>query len=71
MNIIAIDIGNTTITAGLFLDNIEAGMEKTSGNKPEELAEVLTGYLQRVPCKPAVDGYSKKNRAGTIGRKSS
>jgi len=61
MNIIAIDIGNTNITAGLFLDGIEAGIEKTSGSKPEELAEVLTGYWNRIPFARASKDKTKRD----------
>ncbi|MFA5291669.1 MAG: type III pantothenate kinase [Phycisphaerae bacterium] len=61
MNLIAIDIGNTNITAGLFLDGIEAGIEKTSGNKPEELAEVLTGYWNRIPFSKASKDKTKRD----------
>ena len=61
MNLIAIDIGNTNITAGLFLEDIEAGMEKVSGSKIEELAEILTGYWQRVPFSRASSDKTKRD----------
>jgi type III pantothenate kinase len=64
MNLIAIDIGNTTITAGLFLDDIEAGIEKTSGDKTEELAEVLTNFWQRMPF--VMTAKDKTKREGVI-----
>ncbi len=61
MNIIAIDIGNTTITAGLFLNDIEAGMEKVSGDNIEELTEVLTNHWQRVPIANASKDKTKRD----------
>jgi type III pantothenate kinase len=61
MNIIAIDIGNTSITAGLFLNDMEAGMEKTSGNNIEELTEVLTNHWQRVPFAAASKDKTKRD----------
>lgn len=60
MNLIAVDIGNTNITAGLFLEDIEAGIEKVSGDKPEELAEVLKNFWQRAPFVKAGEGKDKK-----------
>lgn len=66
MNLIAIDIGNTNITAGLFLEDIEAGMEKTSGDKPDELADVLTNFWQRVPFVKAGQGKDKKRDARVL-----
>jgi type III pantothenate kinase len=61
MNLIAIDIGNTNITAELFLDDIEAGMEKVSGSKPEELAEVLKNYWDRIPVSKAAKDKTKRD----------
>jgi len=66
MNIIAIDIGNTNITAGLFLEDIEAGIEKTSGDKPEVLAEVLKNYWERAPFVKAGEGKDKKRDARVV-----
>lgn len=61
MNIIAIDIGNTSITAGLFLNDMEAGMEKVSGDNIEELTEVLTNHWQRVPLAAASKDKTKRD----------
>lgn len=61
MNIIAIDIGNTSITAGLFLDGIEAGIEKTSGSNQQELAAVLKNYWDRVPLVKASKDKTKRD----------
>jgi type III pantothenate kinase len=66
MNIIAIDIGNTNITAGLFLEDIEAGIEKTSGDKPEELTAVLENFWQRVPFVKAGKDKDKKRDARIV-----
>jgi type III pantothenate kinase len=49
MNIIAIDIGNTNITAGLFIDNAEVMIEKTAGDNSEELAKILKSFWQKIP----------------------
>ncbi|PKL51230.1 MAG: hypothetical protein CVV39_00185 [Planctomycetes bacterium HGW-Planctomycetes-1] len=53
MNLIAIDIGNTNITAGLFLDDTQAGMGKTGGDNLQALAEVLKNYWDRIPASKA------------------
>ncbi|OQA03423.1 MAG: Type III pantothenate kinase [Planctomycetes bacterium ADurb.Bin401] len=66
MNLIAIDIGNTNITAGLFLEDIEAGIEKTSGDKPDELAEVLSNFWSRVPFVKAKEAKDKKRDARIV-----
>jgi type III pantothenate kinase len=64
MNIIAVDIGNTNITTGLFVDDIEAGMEKTKGENAEEFAAVLKNYWDRIPLAKA--GKDKTKRDGVI-----
>jgi type III pantothenate kinase len=64
MNLIAIDIGNTNITAGLFLRDSEAAMEKTSGDKPEELTAVLKNYWDRIPL--AKSSKDKTKHDGVI-----
>ncbi len=61
MNLIAIDIGNTNITAGLFLDGIEAGIEKTSGSNQQEITEVLKNYWDRVPLAKASKDKTKRD----------
>lgn len=66
MNILAIDIGNTNITAALFLEDIEAGIEKTSGDKPIELAEVLKNFWQRVPFVKSGPDKDKKRDARIV-----
>jgi len=49
VNIIAIDIGNTNITAGLFIDSTEAMIEKIAGDNSEELAKILKSFWQKIP----------------------
>ncbi|OHB51837.1 MAG: hypothetical protein A2Y10_18175 [Planctomycetes bacterium GWF2_41_51] len=66
MNLIAIGIGNTNITAGLYLEDIEAGMEKTSGDRPDELTEVLSNFWQRVPFVKAGQNKDKKRDARIV-----
>ena len=59
MNIIAIDIGNTNITAGLFIDNTETIMEKVAGDS-DELAPILKTYWQKIPFVKAGNDKDKK-----------
>jgi type III pantothenate kinase len=61
MNIIAIDIGNTNITAGLFVDNAEVMIEKIAGGKLEELAAVLKNYWDRIPLAKASKDKTKRD----------
>lgn len=61
MNIIAIDIGNTNITAGLFIDNTETMMEKISGGNSEELASILKTYWQKIPFVKSGKDKDKKH----------
>jgi type III pantothenate kinase len=61
MNIIAIDIGNTNITAGLFIDNAEIMMEKIDGGDSEELASILKTYWQKIPFVKAGKDKDKKH----------
>lgn len=65
MNIIAIDIGNTNITAGLFIDNTEAMIEKIAGGNWEELAKILKLFWQKIPFVKAGKDKDKK-RDGII-----
>jgi type III pantothenate kinase len=61
MNIIAIDIGNTNITAGLFIDNTEAMIEKIAGDNSEELAKILKSFWQKIPFVKAGKDKDKKH----------
>ncbi|MBN2137882.1 MAG: type III pantothenate kinase [Sedimentisphaerales bacterium] len=58
MNIIAIDIGNTNINTGLFLDDEEKSIESISGDQPARLAACLKTVWQQVP----VAGSSKEGK---------
>ncbi len=49
MNIIAIDIGNTTITVAFFLDDTAKSIESVSGNSPAKLKKLLTSAWEQVP----------------------
>lgn len=49
MNIIAIDIGNTTITVALFLNNTEKFIESIPGNAPSKLKKLLASAWEQVP----------------------
>ena len=48
MNIIAIDIGNTNINIGLFIDGEEQYIKTIPGQDEKELTEVLTSAWQQV-----------------------
>ncbi len=49
MNIIAIDIGNTNIGVGLFLDDEEKLIESIPGKSPAKLAKCLTSAWKQIP----------------------
>ena len=61
MNIIAIDIGNTNITAGLFINDAETMMEKIAGGNSEEIAKVLKTYWQKIPFSKASKDKTKRD----------
>ncbi len=63
MNIIAIDIGNTNITVGLFVDDSEKFIVDVHGEDVERLADVLTEGWEQIPF---VEGATVKLRDGTI-----
>jgi len=58
MNIIAIDIGNTNITVGLFLEDTEESIESAPGTDSEKLSQMLQSVWAKVP----VAKSSKQNR---------
>jgi type III pantothenate kinase len=63
MNIIAIDIGNTNIAVGLFLDGVEQFIKSISGGSEAELAECLKSAWAKIP----VAGASRdKKRDGVL-----
>jgi len=49
MNIIAIDIGNTNIRIGLFLDGEEQFIRSIGGDSPETIAQCLVEAWEQVP----------------------
>lgn len=49
MNLIAIDIGNTNIGIGLFLDGEEKSIESVSGGSEEELKTTLQAAWEQIP----------------------
>ncbi len=49
MNIIAIDIGNTNIGVGLFLEGKEEFIRTIPGGAENELRECLTGAWEKIP----------------------
>jgi len=61
MNIIAIDIGNTNITAGLFIDNTEAMIEKIAGENLGELGACLKSFWQKIPFVRASKDKTKRD----------
>ncbi|MBW8014571.1 MAG: type III pantothenate kinase [Planctomycetes bacterium] len=49
MNIIAVDIGNSTISVGLFVDNIEKFIESVSGGDRDRLSNMLIDAWGQFP----------------------
>jgi type III pantothenate kinase len=63
MNIIAIDIGNTNIAIGLFLDGREEFIESIPGLSEAELTRCLESAWQKIPL---VEGSKENKRDGVI-----
>ncbi len=66
MNLIAIDIGNTTITTGLYLDDQEKWVRSIPGKADDarkQLTDLLTEAWGRIP---PVEGSVEKKRNGVI-----
>jgi len=63
MNIIALDVGNTNITIGLFVDDEEKIIEKVSASDAERIAEVLVTSWERIPI---LKSSKEKKRDGII-----
>jgi type III pantothenate kinase len=63
MNIIAVDIGNTNITVGLFLEGEEEFIKSVAGADSEELARLLKTAWQKVPI---LKSSKEKKRNGVI-----
>jgi len=49
VNIIAIDIGNTTVTVALFVDDTKQFIESVPGDAAEELTKLLTSAWEQIP----------------------
>jgi type III pantothenate kinase len=63
MNIIAVDIGNTNITIGLYLKNEEQFIKSIPGRSRKELTNCLKSVWQKVPI---VKSSKEKKRNGII-----
>ncbi|MBN1796908.1 MAG: type III pantothenate kinase [Sedimentisphaerales bacterium] len=63
MNIIAIDIGNTNIHLGLFLDGEETSIEPVPGDNKSQLAEVLERLWEQIPV---LESSKEQKRDGVI-----
>ncbi len=63
MNIIAIDIGNTNIAIGLFLEGREDFIESIPGGSAEKLTSRLKSAWEKIPL---VEGSREKKRNGVI-----
>lgn len=63
MNIIAIDIGNTNIAIGLFLDGREEFIETIPGPSPAELTSCLESAWWKIPV---VEGSKENKHDGVI-----
>jgi type III pantothenate kinase len=63
MNIIAVDIGNTNITVGLFLDNQENSVRSIPGSSLSELTESFNSAWQQIPI---AKSSKEKKRDGVI-----
>jgi len=63
MNIIAVDIGNTNIAIGLFLDGQEQFIKSISGKSRAQLAKCLKSAWQRIPV---LESSKEQKRDGVI-----
>lgn len=63
MNIVAIDIGNTNITVGLFVKDVEKFIKSVSGGDSEKLSELLVEMWEQIPF---VKNAEADKRDGTI-----
>ena len=63
MNIIAIDIGNTNINIGLFLDGEEQFIKSFTGQAREELTDCLVSAWQKIPI---AESSKEKKHDGVI-----
>ncbi|MGD8499616.1 MAG: hypothetical protein PVJ86_03160, partial [Phycisphaerales bacterium] len=63
MNIIAIDIGNTNIDIGLFLDDKEQSIEHIPGRSRAKLTNCLKSAWQKIPI---IESSKEDKRNGVI-----
>ncbi|MFH1717032.1 MAG: type III pantothenate kinase [Planctomycetota bacterium] len=63
MNTIAVDIGNTNIAIGLFLDDKEDFIESIPGGSRKKLADCLKSAWQKIPI---AESSKEKKRDGVI-----
>lgn len=49
MNIVAIDIGNTNISVGLFVEDMEKYIETIPGTETEELCKTIVSAWEKIP----------------------
>jgi type III pantothenate kinase len=63
MNIIAIDIGNTNIAIGLFLDGQEESIESIPGGSTEKLTSRLKSAWEKIPL---AESAREEKRNGVI-----
>jgi type III pantothenate kinase len=61
MNIIAVDIGNTNVKMGLFIDDIERAIDKVSGGDSAKLAEVLETLWEKIPFLESAKDKTKRD----------
>lgn len=67
MNMIALDVGNTNITIGLFIDDEEKIIEKIPAGDTDRIAETLAALWERIPV---VKSSKEKKRNGVIAMSS-
>jgi type III pantothenate kinase len=63
MNIVAVDIGNTNVAVGLFLDGKEDSVESVPGAKKAELRDCLVTTWEKIPV---LDSSAESKRDGII-----
>lgn len=63
MNVIAVDIGNTNIDIGFYLDDEEKSIKSISGRSRARLTEHLKSAWEQIPI---VEGSTEEKRNGVI-----
>jgi len=63
MNVIALDVGNTNITIGLFINDEEKVIEKVSAGDTDKITEILITSWERIPV---AEVSREKKRNGII-----